>query len=94
METEIEAAVAPDDTLADGLVAVESSLPGNVWKVLVEPGDIVAAGDAVVIIESMKMEMRIVSPRWGGGDGGIMRAGDERFEPVSASWSSPTDLSA
>ena len=26
-----------------------------------QPGDVVAAGDAVVIVESMKMEMRIVS---------------------------------
>jgi urea carboxylase len=60
-ETAAEAAEAPDDTLADGRVAVESSLPGNVWKVLVQPGDAVAAGDAVVIVESMKMEMQIVS---------------------------------
>ncbi len=60
-ETEAEAAAAPDESLADGLVAVESSLPGNVWKVLVQPGDVVAVGDAVVIVESMKMEMRIVS---------------------------------
>jgi urea carboxylase len=61
VETEAEAATMPDETLPDGLVAVESSLPGNVWKVLVQPGDAVAAGDAVVIVESMKMEMRIVS---------------------------------
>jgi urea carboxylase len=60
-ETEAEATAAPDETLADGLVAVESSLPGNVWKVLVQPGERIAAGDAVVIVESMKMEMRIVS---------------------------------
>jgi urea carboxylase len=60
-EAEPEAAARADDTLADGLVAVESSLPGNVWKVLVQPGDRVAAGDAVVIVESMKMEMRIVT---------------------------------
>ncbi|MBW4022265.1 MAG: 5-oxoprolinase/urea amidolyase family protein [Proteobacteria bacterium] len=51
----------PDDALAEGLAAVEASLPGNVWKVLVQPGDAVAAGDAVVIVESMKMEMRILS---------------------------------
>jgi urea carboxylase len=61
VDTEAEAAALSDETLADGFVAVESSLPGNVWKVLVEPGDIVTAGDAVVIVESMKMEMRIVS---------------------------------
>jgi urea carboxylase len=61
VDPESEAAALSDETLADDFVAVESSLPGNVWKVLVEPGDIVTAGDAVVIVESMKMEMRIVS---------------------------------
>ena len=61
MEPEAEPAAAPDGTLGDGLAAVECSLPGNVWKVLVQPGDAVAAGDAVVIVESMKMEMRILS---------------------------------
>jgi urea carboxylase len=60
-EAEPEAGAAADEDLADGLVAVESSLPGNVWKVLVQPGDRVAAGDAVVIVESMKMEMRITA---------------------------------
>jgi urea carboxylase len=60
-EPEAEAIAPADETLADGVVAVESSLPGNVWKVLVQPGDTVAAGDAVVIVESMKMEMRITS---------------------------------
>ena len=61
IEPEAAAAAPPDETLPDGLIAVECSLPGNVWKVLVQPGDVVAAGDAVVIVESMKMEMRIVS---------------------------------
>jgi urea carboxylase len=60
-ETEVEAAAAPDETLADGLVAVESPVPGNVWKVLAQPGDEVVAGDTVVIVESMKMEMRVIA---------------------------------
>jgi urea carboxylase len=60
-EAEAEVIAEVEETLADGLVAVESSLPGNVWKVLVQPGEAVAVGDAVVIVESMKMEMRILS---------------------------------
>jgi urea carboxylase len=60
-EAEAEVVANKDEALADGLVAVESFLPGNVWKVLVQPGEAVAAGDAVVIVESMKMEMRILS---------------------------------
>ena len=37
-------------------------MPGNVWKILKQPGDSVAAGETVVIVESMKMEMRVMSP--------------------------------
>jgi urea carboxylase len=65
VETEAEVASAPDDTLGDGLFAVDAMVPGNVWKVLVQPGDPVSAGDTVVIIESMKMEMRIVAAAGG-----------------------------
>jgi len=34
----------------------------NVWRVVVSPGDAVAAGDALVILESMKMEIPVESP--------------------------------
>ncbi len=45
--------------------AVTTMLPGVVLKILVKPGDRVQAGDPVIIIESMKMENEIVSPRDG-----------------------------
>lgn len=51
-----------DEALPVGHVAVESPIPGNVWKILVEPGQIVQAGQPVVILESMKMEMEVQSP--------------------------------
>ncbi|WP_062198979.1 acetyl-CoA carboxylase biotin carboxyl carrier protein subunit [Massilibacterium senegalense] len=38
---------------------VMTNMAGNVWKVLVKPGDTVSAGDDVVILESMKMEIPI-----------------------------------
>jgi urea carboxylase len=60
-EADAESPDAADEALPEGAVAVESSLPGNVWKVLVQPGDSVAAGDALIIVESMKMEMRITT---------------------------------
>ena len=41
---------------------MDSPAPGNVWKVLVEPGDRVAPGQVVVVLESMKMEMEVPSP--------------------------------
>jgi acetyl-CoA carboxylase biotin carboxyl carrier protein len=41
---------------------VESEVTGNVWKVLVAPGDSVAIGDDLIILESMKMEIPVESP--------------------------------
>jgi acetyl-CoA carboxylase biotin carboxyl carrier protein len=38
---------------------VEAHITGTVWKIEVEVGDVVAEGDAVVILESMKMEMPV-----------------------------------
>jgi acetyl-CoA carboxylase biotin carboxyl carrier protein len=38
---------------------VEAHITGTVWKIEVEVGDDVADGDAVVILESMKMEMPV-----------------------------------
>ena len=42
--------------------AVASQLAGNVWKIPVKPGDRVAEGDALVIVESMKMEFPVTAP--------------------------------
>jgi acetyl-CoA carboxylase biotin carboxyl carrier protein len=40
---------------------VEASITGTVWKIEVAVGDTVSEGDAVVILESMKMEMPMES---------------------------------
>lgn len=45
--------------------AITSSLPGNIFKILVKPGDSVKAGQVVFVIEAMKMEIEIASPRDG-----------------------------
>jgi urea carboxylase len=49
----------------EGCIAVETSVPGSLWKITVSEGDIVAAGDTVAIMETMKMEMAVVAPRAG-----------------------------
>ena len=36
---------------------VRTQVPGNVWKVLVKPGDAVKAGDTLFILEVMKTEV-------------------------------------
>lgn len=41
---------------------VESEISGNVWKVEKAVGDAVAAGEALLILESMKMEIPVEAP--------------------------------
>ncbi len=41
---------------------VESEVQGSVWKVEAEVGARVAAGDVLVILESMKMEIPVEAP--------------------------------
>lgn len=45
-----------EQELPPGAVAVRSDMPGSVWKILVEPGQLIREGDTLVIQESMKME--------------------------------------
>jgi biotin carboxyl carrier protein len=42
-----------------------SEVPGTVLAVLARPGQPVAAGDTLVVLEAMKMEHRITAPRDG-----------------------------
>ena len=44
---------------------VESEVTGNVWKVLKSTGDIVEAGEVIMILESMKMEIPVEAPAAG-----------------------------
>jgi urea carboxylase len=48
--------------LEEGQVAVDSEISGNLWQVRVAPGETVAAGDVLLIIESMKMEISVCAP--------------------------------
>jgi len=45
--------------------AVDSHVAGNIWKILVAPGDTVEAGQPLLILEAMKMEIEVVSPAAG-----------------------------
>jgi len=59
---EAAASSAPESELPAGSEAVETHVPGSVWKVNVQPGARVQQGDPLVIVESMKMEITIESP--------------------------------
>jgi biotin carboxyl carrier protein len=50
---------------AAGRAAVSSSMPGKVVRVLVEVGARVEAGDALVVVEAMKMQNELKSPKAG-----------------------------
>ena len=58
------APVAPKAAGA-GSIKVESGAAGKIFKIEKKVGDKVAKGDAVVILEAMKMEIPVVAPEDG-----------------------------
>ena len=60
------AAAAPKAAAgAAGSVEVTASVPGKVFKVEASAGQAVKAGDPIVILEAMKMEIPVVAPEDG-----------------------------
>jgi biotin carboxyl carrier protein len=47
------------------VVNVKSEIAGNVWKIQVKPGDRIEIEGEIVILESMKMEIPVLSPKAG-----------------------------
>ena len=47
------------------VVNVKSEIAGNVWKIQVKAGDRVEADGEIMILESMKMEIPVLSPKAG-----------------------------
>jgi biotin carboxyl carrier protein len=47
------------------LTKVIAEVTGSVWEVLKQPGDTVAAGETIVLVESMKMEIPVEAPAAG-----------------------------
>ncbi|RUM44365.1 MAG: biotin attachment protein [Hydrogenimonas sp.] len=58
-EAEVPAENAP------GLTEVTAQVPGNVWKIVKNPGDTVEEGEVIMILEAMKMEIDVPSPKAG-----------------------------
>lgn len=48
--------------MEEDVCEVRAELAANVWQVLAAVGDMVAAGDVLVILESMKMEIPVEAP--------------------------------
>ena len=49
-------------------IEVKSEITGTVWQVKSRPGDKVESGDVLMIIESMKMEIPVITE-----DGGVVK---------------------
>lgn len=70
------------NALPPGATAVSAHVSGTVWKILAAEGERVEAGQPIVVVESMKMEMDIVAPVAGTvteircGKGQTLRMGD------------------
>ena len=58
-------AAAPKAAGAAGSIKIEAGAAGKVFKLEKKVGDAVKKGDAVVIIEAMKMEIPVVAPEDG-----------------------------
>ncbi|MBK0097129.1 urea carboxylase [Erwinia sp. S63] len=75
--TSEETLIAPEAD--DDALAVCADMNGNIWKVLVQPGDAVEAGQTLIIVEAMKMELAIVAPQ----AGTVKRIACQAGRPVS-----------
>ena len=58
-------AAAPAPSGAQGAVSVDAPMPGTVLRINVKAGDVVKAGQAIVVLEAMKMENEIAAPQDG-----------------------------
>ena len=53
---------AEQETVPEGIEAVDSPVAGSLWKWAVEEGDVVGTGEVLLILESMKMEIEVSAP--------------------------------
>ncbi len=42
-------------------IEIKSEITGTVWKLKVQPGDKLEGGDTLILIESMKMEIPVIT---------------------------------
>jgi urea carboxylase len=70
-----------EGAVPSGCDAVKSPVTASVWSINVEPGQVVEAGQRLVVLEAMKMEVAVTAPKSGVvqelrcAQGGIVNAG-------------------
>lgn len=75
-------AAAPVSSGVAGGVRVEAQVAGKIFKLVATPGEAVAAGDTIVILESMKMEIPVVAPQ----DGTVASIEVKEGDPVEVGY--------
>ena len=73
-------AAAPKAAAGAGSVQIKAGAAGKVFKIEASVGQAVKAGDAVVIVEAMKMEIPVVAPQ----DGTVASINVSVGDPVEA----------
>lgn len=53
------------DASADGIAEIKTAMPGKIVRILVKAGAEVASGDGVIVVEAMKMQNEMRSPKDG-----------------------------
>ncbi|MEQ1860164.1 MAG: urea carboxylase [Chthoniobacteraceae bacterium] len=64
IEEAVEVAIT-EAAVQDGHFTARAPMPANVWQVLVQPGSRVVAGEKLVILEAMKMEIPVTAAEAG-----------------------------
>ncbi|SQC92332.1 Methylmalonyl-CoA carboxyltransferase 1.3S subunit [Cedecea neteri] len=76
VESALMAAELPEEEQAGQLISAD--LNGNIWKILVEPGQSVKQGEPLIVVEAMKMELLVSAPC----DGKVVRIQCQQGRPV------------
>ena len=61
-EEQVHEPDAEQEVVPEGIEAVDSPVAGSLWKWAVDEGDVVDEGEALLILESMKMEIEVSAP--------------------------------
>jgi len=72
----VAASAAPAAAAVSAGEPVKAPLAGNIFKVHAQVGDVVAAGDIIIILEAMKMETEVRAPHGGSVSGVSVQEGD------------------
>ena len=76
-QAQVAAPPAEDIVVPEGGQLIEAQFTACVWKVDVEPGQLVSAGQRLMAVEAMKMESVLTAPQDGLVERLLVRAGDQ-----------------